>query len=425
VDCLRSDYVGCLGGKQITPNIDAFFENSMKFTNAFSNGPGTNQSFPSIMTSTYFLMNDGVKLNSKFTTLAEMFSESGYYTVGFHSNPFLSSSFGWSKGFDEYYDNLNDNQGPSAIITKLTQSQKFYSKLLRSLANKAGISTNERLQKFVKNIYYQINGFPLPYLDASALNKQVISWLKEFRGDKLFLWMHYMDPHYPYVPPDEYLLGFKTRDDAFRFNIGADYVSPNKEETEIFRSLYTSEVRYTDSCIGLFLDYLKGNGFVDDAIVILTADHGHAFMEHGRFGHSYDILYNEVLKVPLLVRGVKGSISSKPVSLIDLAPTLADVCGFIRPKTFKGTNVFDEEEKILFAQSASPDLINLEYDKNKSFVSCMLYPYKLIYDVMKDSYELYDIGSDPCEQNNIVFNKKILFSEMKKILQNHIKETLF
>jgi len=92
VDCLRADYVGCVGGEDITPNIDRFAKESVVFTQAFANGPATSQSFPSIFTSTYFLMHGDFKLSPYFVTLAEILAKHKYRTVAFHSNPFLLPS---------------------------------------------------------------------------------------------------------------------------------------------------------------------------------------------------------------------------------------------------------------------------------------------------------------------------------------------
>jgi arylsulfatase A-like enzyme len=99
IDCLRADFVSCINGRSgFTPHIDKLAKNSIIFTKAFSNGPGTNQSFPSILTSTYFFMHGGLRLLSHYTTLAEILGKNGFKTVAFHSNPFLSKSMGFNKG---------------------------------------------------------------------------------------------------------------------------------------------------------------------------------------------------------------------------------------------------------------------------------------------------------------------------------------
>ena len=116
--------------------------------------------------------------------------------------------------------------------------------------------------------------------------------------------MHYMDPHAPYVPPEPFLEDFSSRKEAFNFNISADDSNPSDEENEIFWRLYKGEVKYTDKCIGETLQFLRDQQLLEDSLIVFRADHGHGFMEHGRFGHAYDILYDEVTHVPLIVYGV-------------------------------------------------------------------------------------------------------------------------
>ena len=98
IDCLRADHVGCINGINLTPSIDKLAEESMVFTRAFAYGPGTNQSFPAILTSTYFLMHGGLHLSSWCATLPEILVKHVFRTVAFHSNPFLSRVFGWNRG---------------------------------------------------------------------------------------------------------------------------------------------------------------------------------------------------------------------------------------------------------------------------------------------------------------------------------------
>jgi len=123
VDCLRADVVGCIGGTNLTPYIDRLSKDSTVFIRAFANGSGTNQSFPAILTSTYFIMHGGMRLLHHFTTLAEVLNNNRFKTVAFHSNPFLSKSLGWSRGFDEFYDFMDAIESPSAFVTRLFSLQ--------------------------------------------------------------------------------------------------------------------------------------------------------------------------------------------------------------------------------------------------------------------------------------------------------------
>ncbi|MCK4481843.1 sulfatase-like hydrolase/transferase, partial [Candidatus Bathyarchaeota archaeon] len=218
VDCLRADHVSCIGGGNITPNIDKLARDGVVFTRAFSNGPGTNQSFPAILTSTYFLMHGGMRLLPGYTTLAEVLRSHGFKTVGFHSNPFLSRILGWNQGFNEFYDFMNVLKSPSAAVTRsslLAKAVKFLDKVIRMLNNK-------KIQTILRRFYYRWNEFEIPYVEGSELNRHVITWINENKEENFFLWMHYMDPHRPYMPPPPYLGDFATRKEAFMFDVMMD-----------------------------------------------------------------------------------------------------------------------------------------------------------------------------------------------------------
>jgi len=155
VDCLRADHVGCISGCNLTPKIDTLAKKSMIFHRAFSNGPSTSQSFPSILASTYFLLNDGLRLNPSCITLSEVLSNEGYKTVAFHSNPFLSTILGWNKGFNEYYDFIENINGTSAFITKLQRAGLIGEVARFAVGNFTKLDEN-KVQNFLKKNLLQV-----------------------------------------------------------------------------------------------------------------------------------------------------------------------------------------------------------------------------------------------------------------------------
>jgi len=420
VDCLRADYVGYTGGARLTPNIDKLAKESIVFTRAFANGPGTNQSFPAILTSTYFFMHGGMRLLPHYTTLAEVLSEHGFKTVAFHSNPFLSKALGWSKGFSEFFDFMDVVRGPSTFITQ--KQRGLAGRIIHFLSKILGADHNVKVQRFLKNIYYRFSRFQLPYLDGEELNKHVVSWIENNVDKNFFLWMHYMDPHYPYVPPDDYLIDFSNRREAFEYNLSVDYNNPSIEEVEILRRLYEGEVRYTDTCIGDFIQFLKDRYLLDDSLIILTGDHGHAFMEHGRFGHAYDILYNEVIHVPLIIFGIDGNQKiDAEVQLLDIPPTILDLLGIRNVPSFLGKSLLDiEEGSAIFSESAKPDLINLRYDMGKKAVSCIKGNVKLIINEIQRTVELYNLEKDFKEKVNLYEDEKEVYNELLSLIKTHL-----
>ena len=423
VDCLRADHVGCIGGGNLTPNIDRLARDSLVFTRAFANGPGTNQSFPAILTSTYFLIHGGLRLNPRCSTLAEVLRDHGFKTVAFHSNPFLSGILGWNRGFDEFYDFMDTLKGTSAFITR-QQEAGLTGKLIRFAANLLGASRSSKVQSFLKKVYFKFSKLELPYLEGKELNKHVINWVEKNLNERFFLWMHYMDPHNPYVPSEEYLSDFSSRKEAFDFNLSVDTNKLSEEELSTLKRLYEGEVKYADECIGQFLSYLEEKNLLEESLIIVTADHGHAFMEHGRFAHAYDILYNEVIHVPLIIFGLSKQIVNLNAQLLDLSPTILSLLGIECAPTFIGKNLFEkrEEPEAIFSESAKPDLINLRYDLNKKAVSCIKGKFKLILNELKGTKELYDLESDFQERNNLFDSEDEICKELLSLINEHLTQ---
>jgi arylsulfatase A-like enzyme len=425
IDCLRADALSCIAEGRLTPNIDRLAEDSVLFTRAFANGPGTNQSFPAILTSTYFLMHGGMRLLPQYTTLAEVLNSHGFKTVAFHSNPFLSKGLGWSRGFSEFYDFMETLEGPSAFVTR-RKSKGSSRRLMTFVTAGLGANLSTTVQRLLKRIYYKLSRVKIPYLDGKELKRHAIEWVEKNTNDKFLLWMHYMDPHYPYVPPDEYMSDFSSREEAFNFNLSINYEKPSKDTVEVLRKLYAGEVRYVDACIGEFLKFLDEKALLDDSLILLMADHGHAFMEHGRFGHAYDILYNEVLGVPLIMHGLNTSESVDfPVQLLDVPPTILEVLGIEKPRDFIGDSLLSIPKGIkncrnIFSESAKPDLINLRYDISKKVISCLKDEWKLIINELWETTELYNIKRDLQEKNNLAEKETRIRKELELLAKKHL-----
>jgi arylsulfatase A-like enzyme len=423
IDCLRGDFVGCINKQsRLTPNIDRLAADSLVFTKAFANGPGTNQSFPAILTSTYFLIHGGMHLRPHYITLAETLRRKGFKTAAFHSNAFLSRSLGWNYGFTEFYDFMNGLKSPSALITRKQNLKNIVNWLSKTFR----LNRFTYIQYLLKKYYYKFADFQIPYLDAKELNNHVIKWLQTKKPEKLFLWIHYMDPHVPYIPPEKYLSDFSSRQDAFKYNCSINFEKIAEKDLEILRNLYVGEVKYVDEYIGQLWRYLEENNLLEDALIILLADHGHAFMEHDRFGHAFDILYNEVLHVPLLIYGLKESKQIDfPVQLLDISPTILELLNIEKPSSFIGDSFLHtlndkQQSSPIFSESARPDLINLRYDLTKKAVSCIKAPYKLITNQLKETVELYDIEKDFNEKRNLVDSNKDLYEDMLTLIQKHL-----
>lgn len=425
MDCLRADVVGCIGGGNSTPNIDKLAENSLVFRRAFANGPGTNQSFPAILTSTYFLMQRGFHLREVYVTLAEVMRRNGFRTAAFHSNPFLSRFFGWNRGFEEFYDFIEETKSPSAAVTR----GGFMKRLVKRLGNSFSVGYSSRFQRLMKKMYYWFSDYQIPYLEAKRLSQHTIDWITKHRNEKFFLWMHFMDPHPPLVPPTEHLSHFDTRKEAMNFNMHVDTEIPSREQLGILRDLYQGEVRYVDKSIGQLVEFLEDNNVLEESFIVLLADHGHAFMEHNKFGHDPEIMYNETLHVPLLMYGLGSAIVAEyPVQLLDVPPSILFVQGIEKPRSFMGSSLLptgdrDTNAKFIFSESAKPDLISLKYDLGKKVVSCICDKWKLIINDLSRTAELYNIGEDFHERENLVDSETEIYGHFESLIRQHITRT--
>jgi arylsulfatase A-like enzyme len=215
---------------------------------------------------------------------------------------------------------------------------------------------------------------------SAALTDAALAFLaRRARARPFFLWIHYMDPHAPYLAQDAAAQG---GDDLAR---------------------YESELRLVDRELARLLDALAADGSLADTIVVVHADHGEEFRDHGGQFHA-TTAYDEVVRVPLVVRlparaGVAATRLDAPVSLLDLAPTLVDLLGVPTDAGFVGRSLVP-----LLAGGALPPRPVLgactRFGRDKRMV--VAWPYKVIVDRAVGTAELYDLAADPGERENLV-----------------------
>ncbi|WP_048067104.1 sulfatase [Haloquadratum walsbyi] len=301
-DALRADHLSCYGyHRDTSPILDDLVEESIRFANAYSASSHTREAVPALLTGKY----PDIAVDSEYhldsDTIASTLSEEGYATAGFHSNPFVSRAYGFDRGFDVFDDDLH--LGQHKII---------------ALAQRA-------LDK-VRNRHYA---------RAEEINERSLDWIDSLDdGDPFFLWNHYMDTHGPYEPPGEYATLYSEQDLSDRdaqslYQRAIDNPeSITETEQQLLIDLYDAEIRYNDEYIGTFLDELRERGLLEQSLLIVTADHGDAFGEHGYYEHPR-YLHDEIIKVPLVVRPPSGrnEVVKTPVSTLDVGATIKSAVG--------------------------------------------------------------------------------------------------
>lgn len=320
VDSLRADHVSCIGNAPVeTPGIDSVAADGTAFTDAFAQGPFTTFSMPSLFTARYpsalhyveFSENVVGVYATQETTVTEALSTSGYRTAGFHSNPLLSSLFHFERGFDVFDADL-----PFADLSLPGRLKLLTNKLRRLLRTHA-------------------------YIPAEAVVNRALEWLNGVDATQpFFLWTHFMDVHGPYQRKTGFTYYNKFRSERLWQKAVRFPEEISDAEHEEIEETYREEVTYTDQEIGRLVDRVDSAG-QRPTLVIVTADHGDGFREHGYYGHPHET-HNVLINVPLVLRDPTDTMSEGvvdyPVELIDVAPTLLDIADVSIPETFEGTS---------------------------------------------------------------------------------------
>ncbi|HUU84147.1 MAG TPA: sulfatase [Phycisphaerae bacterium] len=311
VDTLRPDHLGCYGYRRDTsPNIDGLAAEGALFENTVSSTswtlPAHAALFTGLVDTVHGCLDTNRPLSHTATTVAEVLRSAGYATAGFFSGPYLHPVFGLGQGFDVYVDCSS------------------YPELNESEAARTGAADGAAVWR-------------ASHADVTGPNvyREVRSWLRSNRQTPFFLFVHLWDVHYDFVPPPPYDRMFDP--DYTGSVTGRDFLmdasvnaSMDRRDIEHLIALYDGEIAWTDLHVGKILADIDALGVRDCTAVVLLADHGIEFFEHGLKAHRHT-LYDEVIRIPLIVRYpgrvTPGRRYATQVRMIDVAPTILDLCG--------------------------------------------------------------------------------------------------
>src|SRR5581483_5755567 len=298
-----------------TPHIDGLATDGLRYANTFSQASWTRPSVATILTGLYPSSHGAVhkadRLPDRVDTLAEVLQRAGYRTVGFANNANVSQAFNFQQGFDEY-----QYLAPEFFFWADEPTAQL------ALYNGLRLVRERFFARYVDVHHY--------YQPADVVTAEVRRWLDGHPagGPPVFIFAHYMDAHDPYfVHP-------------FNGEGYARVANPNPPPAlaEKLRGLYDSGVSYLDEYVGALIDDLKKRGLYDKTLIILTADHGEEFHEHGGWWHG-TTLYDEQIHVPLLVKppGAHGGrVVEELATSLDIAPTIIAAARATPPQTLQG-----------------------------------------------------------------------------------------
>ena len=370
VDATRADRLGVAGyrrpaGRSLTPNLDALAGRGAYFRRVWAQAPNTPRSFPSFVTSRYpseiawqkKTFNYSPLLPSNHTFFEPM-AAAGWKAIGIFSHFYFTPDRGMSKGFAEWSDD-----GAKSIAD----------------SNKD--------------------------IAAPRIVPQVIERLKKAAAshERFVLWTHLFEPHSSYMSHPEFpstLSGVQGLEEKY------DY-----------------EIAYDDQWIGKLLKTLDETGLADQTAIVVFGDHGEAWGEHNRVYFHGQNLTEEQLRVPLIITipGRKPVVSDDEVGLIDVGPTLLELLGVTPPAYLHGRSLLpaiDGESlppRPIFAEllpsTATPDHHVVMVDRGK----------KLVHKVSDRRFELFDLGADPGEKQNLADEpaQKPLLDQLKAKLLAH------
>ncbi len=391
VDTLRPDRLGCYGFPLDTsPALDRFAKKALVFEKAYANAPSTCPSLASLMTSlmpaeagVYSNMH---RLNPGVPTLAQFLAKRGFETAAFVSNFVISKGTGFERGFELYNDTLPNREPKRAHIAERT---------------------------------------------AKDTTAAVLKWLTNGPEEPFFLWVHYQDPHGPYMPPASYENLFLDKQDLPQKKLAKNKDNKGIGGIPLYQQLdhlndlrsyaarYLGEIRYFDDSFARLEAYLESSGLYGRSLVVFSADHGEGMGEHDYFFAHGEYLYENQIRVPLMMR-IPGRAPARiegTAALADLYPTLLHLLGFEAPRHVKGVNLLEEKSKShpIFCSAGKSKFTT------RNRWALLWKNYKIILSE-PGAWELYHLAEDPGEEKNIVESSPELSKNMKRKLLQMLSE---
>jgi arylsulfatase A-like enzyme len=388
LDTVRFDHtgLGASGGSAVssTPNLDRLATEGIAFSRAWATGPWTVPSHASLVSgllpSMHRTTGNHWRFDSDAPTVAEVLRDAGYETAAFFSNPWLTDQLtGMLRGFELKED---ESGGGTGILNRSDQG---------------GLAT-------VANIG---------------------SWLARRSGDRPFLmFVNFLEPHLPYDPPQSYRaahLSDIARSDVVEtrlaHEVNSGLLDLSNVDLERVRRLYAGDVHTADRHLGSVLQLLRDHGLYDDAVIIVTSDHGENLGDHGFLDHQFGV-FDTLIEIPLVVRapGHPGPVTrDDPVMITDVYATALDAAGIRgKPDTPHSRSLLGEastDDRPRFAEytGANSELVRHLRKLNPELDTS---PLEVRYSKVRvgdleltiagdGSERLYDLGADPGREENL------------------------
>jgi arylsulfatase A-like enzyme len=383
IDTLRADHLSIYDRRTRvkTPFLDRLAAESMVFSRPLVQENWTKPSTATLLTGlypeTHGTKNEKHVLPRTATMISEHLRSLGFATAAFVANGYVSSKFGFQRGWDAWTNYVREGK-----------------------PNRA---------QFVMD-------------DA-------VAWLGRRPKDRpFFLYVHTIDPHVPYMPPAKYRALYDdqpydgpvqaTGTAKLLEQVKTGAIRLNDRDKVRLEALYDGEISYHDEHFGRLYDALAASGLLEDTLIVVTADHGEEFFEHGSVGHGHS-MYEELLHVPLVFRlpgaeaRERGAACPAEVGLVDVLPTACAMLGIECPGGVEGASLVP-----LLAGDAADGWPRAAFsDFLDGQRVARLGRWKLI--VRGLSTTLFDLETDPRETEDLSAKRPIALAAMLGLLGMH------
>lgn len=335
-------------------------------------------------------------------------------------------------------------------LSSLPKSVSWFPNLLRNAGfTTAAVDNMYQLKEwFARGYQYYINSVGKQrWIDGRTVNDLAKSWIHEHKQEDFFLFLHYWDPHTPYLPPQQYIPEFyeagrdpydpanRSMEQAYNHNAYPffkyhhyDLLGPITD-AQYMNALYDAEVRYLDDLLKELDEYLMDQGIYEDTLLVLFGDHGESLTEHNIYWDHCG-LYEATVHVPMIMRWPgripQGRRVPGLVQQVDLMPTLLEAADIKLPSGLNGKSLWPT---IRNEQNGTHPAVYLSECAWQASRGIRTPDYKLIRTVdagpfVRPRRELYDVQADPEETINLADSMPDIADRLERDLDRWVKETL-
>jgi len=404
IDCLRADRLA--QAERLAPNLHRLAQEGCLFTRALTNGPYTKAAMPALLYSAYYSTFLARRGEPAFCPLPEVLRGHGFKTLAVQTNAYLASQFGWGRGFDHYDESILPwlRLTPRRRLVERPPTRRRGEEILRGAAERA--------------LLYLL--YCKGAIGCRSANRKLRALLRQaFRpGRRHFALLHYMDLHEPVVLPRRYRRGLPRLHPhrlSERAHASPESLSP--EEWRFLAASYDAALGLVDDELGRLLESPEARAFLEEAALVITADHGEELGERGCFGH-HTRFYEPLLRVPLIIKlpgQREGRRIDSLVCHLDLAPTLLDLCSLPPEAAFAGQSLAGLIEGTSSGFEERPVIAEAMVGGKRFIQAVRTRRHKLI----TDSRELYDLVADPGETLNLYEREPELARQLEVVLARH------